>query len=77
MRIEVLEPQDLVVRVTDRVGITVLTARLEGECAGERFSALMRYIRSWANSIEDWRIFAAHASRFEPATTRRALGCLC
>jgi len=57
-----LEPHDLVVRIADGVGITVLTARLEGVYAGLRFSARMRYTRCWASGADGWRVVAAHAS---------------
>ena len=37
--------KNLVARLADGVGVTVLTARLEGEYLGEPFAARMRYTR--------------------------------
>jgi len=62
LRIDLLEPLDLIVRITDGVGITVLTARLEGVYAGLEFAARMRYTRCWASGAEGWRIVAAQAT---------------
>lgn len=68
IRLDVLEPEDLVVRVAEGVGITVLTARLEGEFAAQHFSARMCYTRAWASGTEGWRVVAAHISTIEPHT---------
>lgn len=65
IRLDVLEPDDIVVRVSDGVGITVLTARLEGEFARHDFSARMIYTRSWAFCTQGWRVVAAHISTIE------------
>jgi len=62
IRIDILKPQDLMVRIADGVGITVLTAQLDGDYHGQKFSSRMRYTRTWARSGEAWRIVAAHAS---------------
>jgi hypothetical protein len=66
IHLDVLEPEDLVVRVSDGVGITVLTARLEGEFARQAFSARMIYTRSWAFGTDGWRVVAAHFAMIEP-----------
>jgi len=62
LRIDSLETHDLIVRITEGVGITVLTARLEGVYAGLEFADRMRYTRCWASGAEGWRIVAAHAT---------------
>lgn len=69
MRIDRLETEDLIVRVADGVGVTVLTARLEGEYGGRAFSFRMRYTRCWARGSDGWRIVAAHAGTLEPLPT--------
>jgi hypothetical protein len=62
MSLDRLEPEDLVVRVSDGVGVTVLTARLAGSYQGQEFDGRMRYTRTWAHGSDGWRIVAAHAS---------------
>jgi hypothetical protein len=69
MRVERLEPEDLVAHIADGVGITVLTAQMRGEYLGESFTARMRYTRCWARSADGWRVVAAHASMLAPAST--------
>ena len=69
IHLDVLEPEDIVVRVSDGVGITVLTARLEGEFAHREFSSRMIYTRSWAFCTEGWRVVAAHISTIAPTPT--------
>ncbi len=66
IHLDVLEPEDIVVRVSDGVGITVLTARLEGDFAGREFSTRMIYTRSWAFCTQGWRVVAAHISTIAP-----------
>jgi hypothetical protein len=61
MSLELLESEDLLVRVVDGVGVTVLTARLKGAYQGQDFDARMRYTRSWARDDGEWRIVAAQA----------------
>ena len=61
------EPEDLVVRVNDGVGVTVLTAWLTGSFQGQDFDGRMRYTRAWGYSRETgWRVVAAQAT-FLPA----------
>lgn len=62
LRIDMLESQALDVRVQDGVGVTVVTARLEGNAGGQKFGARMRYTRSWGLGTHGWRVVAAHAS---------------
>jgi uncharacterized protein DUF4440 len=66
IRFELSEPEDLVVRVNDGVGVTVLTARLKGAFQGQEFDGRMRYTRAWAQSDAGWRVVAAQAA-FLPA----------
>jgi ketosteroid isomerase-like protein len=66
IRIELSEPEDLVVRVNDGVGVTVLTARLKGSFQGQAFDGRMRYTRAWSHSQTGWRVVAAQAA-FLPA----------
>lgn len=66
LRVHSLEPEDLIVRVIDGVGVTVLTAMMSGELAGTPFSSRMRYTRSWAWSDGRWQIVLAHASADVP-----------
>jgi hypothetical protein len=66
IRIELSEPEDLVVRVNDGVGVTVLTARLKGTFQGQEFDGRMRYTRAWSHSDAGWRVVAAQAA-FLPA----------
>jgi ketosteroid isomerase-like protein len=61
MSLELLESEDLLVRVVDGVGVTVLTARLKGAYEGQDFDARMRYTRSWAQEEGEWRVVAAQA----------------
>jgi Domain of unknown function (DUF4440) len=61
IRFERSEPEDLVVRVNDGVGVTVLTARLKGAFQGQEFDGRMRYTRAWARSDVGWRVVAAQA----------------
>lgn len=76
IRLDLLEPEDLVVRVADGVGVTVLTARLAGEFASQHFSARMRYTRAWGWSPKGWRVVAAHISTIEslPEDVQAATG---
>ncbi len=67
IRLNVLEPDDLVVRIFDGVGITVLTAQLEGVFANEPFSTRMIYTRTWTNGSSGWRVIAAHISAAAPS----------
>jgi hypothetical protein len=63
IRIDRSEPEDLVVRINDGVGVTVLTARLKGSYEGQEFDGRMRYTRTWALSEEHgWRVVAAQAA---------------
>lgn len=62
LRIDVLDCQALDVRVHDGVGVTVVTARLEGDAGGQEFRVRMRYTRSWGLGPLGWRVVAAHAS---------------
>jgi hypothetical protein len=69
MVLRVLEPEELIVRVNDGVGVTVLTARLAGAYGGQEFDGRMRYTRTWAaggDGAVGWRIVAAHASFLPP-----------
>lgn len=66
IHISSLQPEDLEVRVSDNVGVTMLTASLKGEVFGDQFSARMCYTRSWAVTPEGWRVVAAHISVIEP-----------
>lgn len=66
IRIHFLDPEDLIVRVTSGVGITILTARMAGESAENTFSARMRYTRTWAFNAQGWQVVAAHISMLEP-----------
>jgi len=69
MRVDLLEPEDLVAHIADGVGVTVLTARMDGEYLGESFSARMRYTRCWARGETGWRIVAAQANMLAPPIT--------
>lgn len=63
IRIDRSEPEDLVVRVNDGVGVTVLTARLAGSYLGQEFDGRMRYTRTWAyGDGAGWRVVAAQAA---------------
>ncbi len=62
LRIHILDRQALDVRIQDGVGITVLTAWLEGQAGDQAFEVRMRYIRAWASGSQGWRVVAAHAS---------------
>ena len=62
LRIYTLDRQALDVRIQDGVGITVLTAWLEGQSGDQAFGARMRYTRVWAPGPQGWRVVAAHAS---------------
>lgn len=62
LRIHILDRQALDVRIQDGVGITVLTAWLEGQAGDRAFEARMRYTRAWAPGPQGWRVVAAHAS---------------
>lgn len=63
IRIDRSEPEDLVVRINDGVGVTVLTARLKGSYEGQEFDGRMRYTRTWAHSGDSgWRVVAAQAA---------------
>jgi len=66
LRVHSLEPADLIVRVIDGVGVTVLTAVMSGELAGTLFSSRMRYTRSWAWSDGRWQVVLPHASADVP-----------
>jgi hypothetical protein len=61
MRLDRSDPEDLVVRVNDGVGVTVLTARLAGAYLGQEFDGRMRYTRTWARGPAGWRVVAAQA----------------
>ena len=67
MRVTSLEPEDLVVRVTDGIGITILTARMTGEFDGAAFSSRMRYTRTWSRPAgsDRWRLVAAHIATLD------------
>ena len=57
------QAEDLIVRVNDGVGVTVLTVRLAGAYQGQEFDGRMRYSRAWAyGDATGWRVVAAHAS---------------
>lgn len=63
IRFELSEPEDLVVRINDGVGVTVLTARLKGSYQGQAFDGRMRYTRTWAHGADTgWRVVAAQAA---------------
>lgn len=63
IRIDLSEPEDLVVRINDGVGVTVLTARLQGSYEGQEFAGRMRYTRAWAHGGDSgWRVVAAQAA---------------
>jgi ketosteroid isomerase-like protein len=61
MTVEISEPEDLIVRVNDGVGVTVLTLHLKGAFRGQEFDSRMRYTRAWAWGDQGWRIVAAQA----------------
>jgi hypothetical protein len=65
IRIDSLEQEDLIVRVSSGVGVTILTARMSGTFDSQEFSARMRYTRSWAWGEDGWQIVAAHISTIE------------
>jgi hypothetical protein len=65
--LQLLEPEDLIVRVNDGVGVTVLTARLAGAAQGQAFDGRMRYTRTWAYGESGWRIVAAQACFLAPS----------
>lgn len=62
LRLDRSEPEDLVVRVSDGVGVTVLTVRLAGAYRGEEFDSRMRYTRAWSHSEAGWRVVGAQAA---------------
>ncbi|MFL6100563.1 MAG: nuclear transport factor 2 family protein [Actinomycetales bacterium] len=63
MRLELSEPEELLVRINDGVGVTVLTARLKGSYLGQDFDRRMRYTRTWAHGADTgWRVVAAQAA---------------
>jgi Domain of unknown function (DUF4440) len=63
IRIDRSEAEELVVRVNDGVGVTVLTARLGGSYQGQVFDGRMRYTRTWAYGEQTgWRVVAAQAA---------------
>jgi ketosteroid isomerase-like protein len=65
MHLDTLEPEDLIVRVSSGVGVTILTARMSGNFASQGFSARMRYTRCWAWGPKGWKIVAAHISMID------------
>ena len=67
IRVDALEPEDLIVKVIDGVGITILTARFEGVLDGDDFDMRFRFTRSWAHGDDGWRVVAHHASQLNPA----------
>ena len=63
------DAEELVARVNDGVGVTVLTVRLAGAFQGQAFEGRMRYTRAWAfGEATGWRVVAAHASFLSAAS---------
>jgi hypothetical protein len=54
--------EDLTVLVDGSTGITWFLGTVEGALAGTRFSARVRYTRTWIHDGRDWRLVAAHVS---------------
>lgn len=58
-----VEEQELSVLVDGRTGITWFLGALEGVFQGERFTARVRYTRTWVHTDDHgWRLLAAHVS---------------
>lgn len=51
------------VQILEGVGITRASMSFRGRVAGQPFSGLLSYTRTWAWTAEGWRIVAAHVSR--------------
>lgn len=65
INLDSLAQEDLIVRVSSGVGVTLLTAQMSGEFDSQAFSARTRYTRSWAWKEDRWQIVAAHISVLE------------
>ncbi|MDH2430415.1 nuclear transport factor 2 family protein [Sphaerisporangium sp. TRM90804] len=57
---------ELTVLVVGRTGVTWFLGRLSGELSGTRFSARVRYTRTWIHDDDHgWRLLAAHVGRLD------------
>lgn len=64
----VSDVEDLIARVVDGVGVTIFTATMSGEFAGNAFANRMRYTRTWADTDAGWRLVACHIMAIDPET---------
>ncbi|MQY05626.1 nuclear transport factor 2 family protein [Actinomadura macrotermitis] len=58
-RLDRVEEEELTVLADGRTGVTWFLGTLEGVLDGERFSARVRYTRTWIHD-GGWRLLAAH-----------------
>ena len=61
LAVDVFDQQDLQVTVVGSTGVTRVLAAVEGTAGGQRFTARLRYTRTWVHADGTWRVLAAHA----------------
>jgi ketosteroid isomerase-like protein len=57
-----VDEDELSVLVVGDTGVTCFLGTLEGTLSGTRFTARIRYTRTWIHDGRGWRLLAAHVS---------------
>jgi ketosteroid isomerase-like protein len=57
-----VDEEQLSVLVVGDTGITCFLGTLEGTLLGSRFTARIRYTRTWIHNTDSWRLLAVHVS---------------
>jgi predicted ABC-type sugar transport system permease subunit len=57
-----VDEDELTALVVGDTGITWFLGTLEGTLSGTRFTARVRYTRTWIHDAHGWRLLAAHVS---------------
>jgi type II secretory pathway component PulL len=58
--------QEIQVRTYGSTCITAVTAQLSGTLGGEPFSGLFRYVRTWVQRDNTWRVVAGSVAAIAP-----------
>ena len=62
-RLTEVTEEELTAVVVGDTGVTWFRGRLVGRFKDEEFTAHVRYTRTWINTVEGWRLLAAHVSQ--------------
>lgn len=66
VRIDEMETEHLSVRLTDGVGVTVLTTAVSGTVEDRAFKSRLRFTRTWAHGEHGWRVVCGHMTILGP-----------